>query len=60
DIPILVEYLVDRFAKQAGKTIRNIEKQTMQRLAAYDWPGNVRTFRRCRHVADRRTRRRRA
>src|SRR3989449_533617 len=42
DIPILVEYLVDRFAKQAGKTIRNIEKQTLQRLKAYDWPGNVR------------------
>ena len=41
DIPILVEYLVDRFAKQAGKTIRNIEKQTMQRLTAYEWPGNV-------------------
>src|SRR5438034_830700 len=37
DIPILVEYLVDRFAKQAGKSIRNIEKQTMQRLTAYDW-----------------------
>ncbi len=42
DIPILVEYLVDRFAKQAGKVIRNIEKQTLQRLTAYDWPGNVR------------------
>src|SRR5207245_1075259 len=42
DIPILVEYLVDRFAKQAGKTIRNIEKQTLQRLTAYDWPGNWR------------------
>jgi PAS domain S-box-containing protein len=42
DIPILVEYLVDRFAKQTGKRIRNIEKQTMQRLTAYDWPGNVR------------------
>jgi PAS domain S-box-containing protein len=42
DIPILVEYLVDRFAKQAGKIIRNIEKQTLQRLTAYDWPGNVR------------------
>src|SRR3989449_7346903 len=28
DIPILVEYLVDRFAKQTGKVIRNIEKQT--------------------------------
>jgi formate hydrogenlyase transcriptional activator len=42
DIPILVEYLVDRFAKQTGKVIRNIEKQTLQRLSAYDWPGNVR------------------
>ena len=42
DIPILVEYLVDRFARQTGKHIRTIEKQTMQRLTAYDWPGNVR------------------
>src|SRR6266705_468051 len=42
DIPILVEYLVDRFAKQTGKIIRNIEKQTLLRLTAYDWPGNVR------------------
>ncbi len=42
DIPILVEYLVDRFAKQTGKRIRNIEKQTLQRLEGYDWPGNVR------------------
>jgi len=42
DIPILVEYLVDRFAKQTGKRISHIEKQTMQRLTAYDWPGNVR------------------
>ena len=42
DIPILVEYIVDRFAKRTGKTIRNIEKQTLQRLTAYDWPGNVR------------------
>ena len=42
DIPILVEYLVDRYAKQVGKTIRNIAKQTMQALQTYDWPGNVR------------------
>ena len=42
DIPILVEYLVDRFARQMGKRIRSIEKQTVQRLTAYDWPGNVR------------------
>jgi formate hydrogenlyase transcriptional activator len=42
DIPILVEYLVDRYAKQVGKIIRNIEKHTLQLLQAYDWPGNVR------------------
>jgi len=42
DIPILVEYLVDRFAKQTGKRIRSIEKPTLQRLQTYDWPGNVR------------------
>ena len=42
DIPILVEYLVDRYAKQVGKNIRNIEKHTLQLLQNYDWPGNVR------------------
>ena len=42
DIPILAEYLVDRYAKQLGKSIRSIEKQTLQLLQAYDWPGNVR------------------
>ena len=42
DIPILVEYLVDRYAQQTGKSIRNIDKQTLQRLQTYDWPGNVR------------------
>jgi formate hydrogenlyase transcriptional activator len=42
DIPILVEYLVDRYAKQLGKNIRNIEKRTLQLLQTYDWPGNVR------------------
>jgi formate hydrogenlyase transcriptional activator len=42
DISILAEYLVDRYAKQVGKTIRNIEKKTLQLLQAYDWPGNVR------------------
>ena len=42
DIPILVEYLVDRYAKQVGKTIRTVPKQTLQLLQAYDWPGNVR------------------
>jgi len=42
DIPVLVEYLIERYAKKAGKSIRNIEKQTVELFQAYDWPGNVR------------------
>src|SRR5882762_4751789 len=42
DVPVLVEYLVERFAKRAGKKITRIEQRTMTLLQAYDWPGNVR------------------
>jgi len=42
DIPVLVEYLVERYARSAGKRIRQIRKQTLELLQAYDWPGNVR------------------
>jgi PAS domain S-box-containing protein len=42
DIPLLVEYLIDRYGKRTGKKIRNIQKRTLDLLAAYDWPGNIR------------------
>jgi DNA-binding NtrC family response regulator/signal transduction histidine kinase len=42
DILTLVEYFVQRYAKKAGKSIRTIEKNTLKRLRAYDWPGNIR------------------
>jgi transcriptional regulator with GAF, ATPase, and Fis domain len=42
DIPLLVEYFVGRFAKEAGKTIRHIAKDTLAQLQAYHWPGNIR------------------
>jgi len=42
DILMLVEYFVERFAKKARKSIRTIEKRTLERLRAYDWPGNIR------------------
>ncbi|MGC1907675.1 MAG: sigma 54-interacting transcriptional regulator [Candidatus Acidiferrum sp.] len=42
DIPLLVEYLIDRYGKKAGKRIRNIQKRTLDLLVAYDWPGNIR------------------
>ena len=42
DIPPLVEYLIDRYAKKAGKKIRKIEKKTLELFQTYKWPGNVR------------------
>ena len=42
DIPILVEYLVDRYAKRAGKRVRHIRRDTLEMFRTYDWPGNVR------------------
>jgi formate hydrogenlyase transcriptional activator len=42
DIPLLVEYLIERYAKKAGKKIRNIKKTTLELFQAYDWPGNIR------------------
>src|SRR5205807_4428178 len=42
DIPILVKYLVNRYAERAGKSIRHINKHTLDLFQAYDWPGNVR------------------
>ena len=42
DISPLVEYLIDRYAKKAGKKIRKIEKKTLELFQTYKWPGNVR------------------
>jgi formate hydrogenlyase transcriptional activator len=42
DIPLLAEYLLERYAKKAGKKITAIDPLTLQALQNYDWPGNVR------------------
>jgi PAS domain S-box-containing protein len=42
DIPLLVEYFIERFARKSGKEIRGIHRATLERLQSYDWPGNVR------------------
>ena len=42
DIPLLVEYFVGRFAKDAGKDIRHIGKQTLEKLQRCRWLGNIR------------------
>jgi PAS domain S-box-containing protein len=42
DIPALALFLVNKFAARIGKHIDGIDKETMRRLLAYPWPGNIR------------------
>jgi len=42
DIPLLVEYFIDRYARKMGKTFRHVNKRTLDHLRSYPWPGNVR------------------
>jgi formate hydrogenlyase transcriptional activator len=42
DIPLLVEYFIERYGKKVGKKIRTIRKQTLELFQEYDWPGNIR------------------
>jgi formate hydrogenlyase transcriptional activator len=42
DIPLLVEFLMNRFAQRIGKRLDGVSRQTMQLLQEYTWPGNIR------------------
>jgi len=42
DIPLLVEYFIDRYAKKAGKSFQTVNKKSLDLLLAYSWPGNIR------------------
>ena len=42
DIPLLVNFFVQKFAKQMHKRVNSIPVATMKALTAWDWPGNIR------------------
>jgi len=42
DIPLLVEYFIERYARKAGKKITTVDKKTLRLLESYPWPGNIR------------------
>ncbi len=42
DIPLLVNFFVDKHAKKMGKRIDTVSTETMHALACWNWPGNVR------------------
>jgi len=42
DIPLLVQFLLDKFAARVGRKMAGVHPDTMRRLCDYPWPGNVR------------------
>ena len=42
DIRLLTEYLVERYARKAGKRVGAIAKETLDLFERYRWPGNIR------------------
>jgi len=42
DIPLLVNWFVDKFTRKMGKQIESIPSALIEHLQTYDWPGNVR------------------
>jgi PAS domain S-box-containing protein len=42
DVPLLVRFFVAKFSARLGKRIETINRDTLDLLAAYHWPGNIR------------------
>jgi len=42
DIPLLVRYFTQKFAKRMNRPIESIPSASLEAMANYDWPGNIR------------------
>jgi two-component system response regulator PilR (NtrC family) len=42
DLPLLVHHFVEKYARELAKEVRGVEPETMEELAHYAFPGNVR------------------
>jgi formate hydrogenlyase transcriptional activator len=42
DIPLLVTYFLNRYARKAGRHFTAVDKKSLETLQAYAWPGNIR------------------
>src|SRR5215472_11480064 len=42
DIPLLVNHFLKKYTPVAGRAILRVSPQSMEALASYEWPGNVR------------------
>jgi PAS domain S-box-containing protein len=42
DIPLLVQYFIDRYARKEGKNVGRVRRETLDLFQRYAWPGNIR------------------
>ncbi|HTW65156.1 MAG TPA: sigma 54-interacting transcriptional regulator [Bryobacteraceae bacterium] len=42
DIPLLVTYFLNRYARKAGRHFTAVDKKSLDLLQTYAWPGNIR------------------
>src|SRR5262245_31105544 len=42
DIPLLVHFLLGKFAPRVGRRVEGVTRETMRGLQEYPWPGNIR------------------
>jgi PAS domain S-box-containing protein len=42
DIPLLVTYFLNRYARKAGRHFTAVDKKSLELLQSYAWPGNIR------------------
>ncbi|MCW8920674.1 MAG: sigma-54-dependent Fis family transcriptional regulator, partial [Sedimenticola sp.] len=42
DIPLLVQYFMEKIRQEMGRSVDMIPEETMAQLKSYPWPGNVR------------------
>lgn len=47
DIPVLVDFFIDKFNKRHGKSIKRITTMAIDTLMVYHWPGNIRELENC-------------
>ncbi len=42
DIPLLCEYLIQKYSQEIGKEVKGVSGQALAHLMNYSWPGNIR------------------
>lgn len=42
DIPLLIDYFIEKYCEQMGKQKMGISKQALEKMISYDWKGNIR------------------